>query len=419
MAFDLTAAGPILKVRYLGTIRKQLANHTYLWSQIKKKILPVSGGTFQITAHVDRTRAAGVPLAEGGTLPNADAQAYHTMTVPNRYLYGQIQVSGQAIAAARDNLGAFVQALESEVDGLQRDTAHEMNRLMHSDGLGAYGYWTAADDTSGTDIDDGRGNGFTTLPYAKTAGVSCDVLDVNAGTPYAVIGDSLVVTRGATTSTVTAITWSGANPSGSADGDVLVREDSCVASVTRYPMGIAGIISDGNPPTLATAGLQGVVVSGHDWWRAQVYGNSGVNRPLAFEDMQEVIDAIAVNSSYTEKDIGLILMNYPLRRSYYKLCISERRHINTMTLDGGWKALDFNGMPLMVDAQCKRNLMYFINFDTMAFLQTADWDWMDKDGSYLSRVAGVDAYGATLFMYGNLACYARNGNGLLDDLIEE
>ena len=85
MAFDLTAASPILKVRYLGTLRKQLANHTYLWSQIKKKIQPVSGGTFQITAHTDRTKSAVIPLAEGGTLPTADAQGYHTMTVPNKY----------------------------------------------------------------------------------------------------------------------------------------------------------------------------------------------------------------------------------------------------------------------------------------------------------------------------------------------
>lgn len=413
MAFDLTAASPILKVRYLGTLREQLAQHTYLWSQIKKKIQPVSGGTFQITAHVGRNSAAVVPLAEGGTIPTAGAQEYHTMTVPNKYVYSTLQVSGQAIAATRDNAGAFVQALESEVDGLQRDTAAEMNRLMHSTGLGEYGYWTAADDTSGTDIDDGRGNNFVTLPSGATA---CDVLD--ATNAYAVIGDSMTVTKGATGANSVAITWSAANPSGSADGDVLVREDSVVGGVSRYPIGIAGIVDDADPPAL-TGGLQGVTVSGHDWWKAQVFDASGTNRSLAFEDMQEVIDGICINSSYTEKDIGLLLCSYGVRRAYYKLCISERRHINTMTLDGGWKALDFNGMPLMVDALCKRNRIYFINFDTLGFLQTADWDWMDKDGSYLYRSATTDAYKATLFMYGNLCTYARNGNGLLDDIIEE
>ena len=336
--------------------------------------------------------------------------------------YGSIQVSGPAIAASRDSAGAFVQALESEIDGLQRDTAHEMNRILHSDGLAAYGYWTTADNTSGIDIDDNRGNGFVSLPTGKT--LNCDVL--NADGSYAVLNTGhLVVTRGATSATSVAITFSGGTVAGTADGDALVLEDTVNSSgVGLYPIGIAGIIDDGNPPAYGTgttlaAGLQDVAVSGHDWWKAQVFGNSGTNRPLAFEDMQEVIDAIAINSSYTEKDIGLLLMNYPVRRAYYKLCIAERRHINTMTLDGGWRALDFNGMPLMVDAQCWRNRIYFINFDTLGFLQTADWDWMDKDGSYLYRDSSTDAYKATLFMYGNLCTYARNGNGLLEDIIEE
>jgi len=43
---------------------------------------------------------------------------------------------------------------------------------------------------------------------------------------------------------------------------------------------------------------------------------------------------------------------------------------------------------------------------------------MDKDGSYLSRVANKDAYEAVLFHYGNLACLSRNGNGILKGVIE-
>lgn len=421
MAFDLSAASPILKVRYLGAIREQLANHTYLWSQIKKKITPVSGGAFQITSHTARSTSVGVPLAEGGTLPTASAQGYATMNVPNKYLYGTLEVSGQAIAASRDNVGAFVQALESEIDGLQKDTAQEMNRKLHGVGLGEYGYFTGNDEATPANLDDGRGNGFVTLPQGKT--LNCDILD--ADNAYAVLNTGAIpFLKGAVSSTVVSCSWASGTTGTTADGDIVVRTGSTATVDSVYqtlePMGIAGIISNLDPPIPGpVAGLQGKTVAANAYWAAQVYGNSGVNRPLAFEDMQEVLDSIAINSSTTEKDIGLILMNYPVRRSYYKLCIAERRHINTMDLDGGWKALDFNGMPLMVDAYCKRNRIYFINFDTMGFLQTADWDWMDKDGSYLTRKSGADAYQATLFMYGNLACYMRNGNGLLDDLIEE
>jgi hypothetical protein len=62
--------------------------------------------------------------------------------------------------------------------------------------------------------------------------------------------------------------------------------------------------------------------------------------------------------------------------------------------------------------------MYYVTPDTMSIFRTSDFDWADLDGSYLSRVANVDAYEGYLFHYGNLACLSRNGNGLLSDLIE-
>jgi hypothetical protein len=111
-------------------------------------------------------------------------------------------------------------------------------------------------------------------------------------------------------------------------------------------------------------------------------------------------------------------MSHGVRRAYYKLCIAERRQVNTMELDGGWKALDFNGIGLVADPQCRKNCIYFIVPDTMKIFRTSDFDWMDMDGSYLSRVSNADAYEAVMFHYGNLACLSRNGNGILKGVLE-
>jgi hypothetical protein len=159
-------------------------------------------------------------------------------------------------------------------------------------------------------------------------------------------------------------------------------------------------------------------VTGNPWWQAQIFGNSGVLRQLDLGDIQEVIDTIATQTDYSESDISLMFCNYPVRRAYFKMMLAERRQVNTMKLDGGWTALDYNGMPFVVDSQATRNRINFLVLDTVGLIRTSDFDWMDKDGSYLYRVSGKDSYAATLFHYGNLACYNRNGNGALTDILE-
>jgi hypothetical protein len=54
--------------------------------------------------------------------------------------------------------------------------------------------------------------------------------------------------------------------------------------------------------------------------------------------------------------------------------------------------------------------MYGIVPETMKIYRSSDFDWMDQDGAVLRRVSGVDAYGATLFHYGDLGVSQRNGN---------
>lgn len=404
--FDLSAASNVLKVRYLGTIREQLNNATLLMSKLEKREQMVSGKSFTVPLHTSRNKSAGRGAADYGTLPTAGQQGYETTIVPNKYLYGRLEVSGPTIAATRDNAGAFVQALESEVDGLTRDFKRQFNRQLNGNGTGWLAYWTGADDVSGTTVDDGQGNAFVHLGTGTTV---VDVVDASDNTT--ILGNDVTITLGAKGASSYSITWSG-TVAGSADGDYAVLNDT----LGNEMMGIDGIISASDPPLGA---LQSLAVASYPFWVAQSFTNSGTNRQLAFEDIQEVIDAIATQSDYTEGDIGMIFGNFPIRRSYYKLCIAERRHVNTMELDGGWKALDFNGIPFVADSQAKRNTLFFVNFDTMAIFRTSDFDWMDKDGSYLSRVANKDSYEAVMFHYGNLAALSRNGNGVLGDLLED
>lgn len=410
MAFDIAAASAVLKTQYLGPIREQLNTKTVLMARIARDsdTINPSGKSFTVPLHVARNASAGAGRADGGTLPTHGQQGYETIIVPNAYEYARIKVTGPTIRAARDNAGAFVRAVESEIKGATRDFKKAYNRQMHSDGTDALAFWTTADNTSGTPVDDKRGHGFVHLPVSGT--MTLDLIDATDNATK--LGDSIVVTLGAVSAASAAITWTG-TVTGSADEDYLVMEDSLGNSI----MGIAGIISADNPPLLS-GGLHGLPVSTKPYWVAQIVAGdtAGTNQALTLARMQQVLSKIAVNSDFDESDVEFLLTSYEVRDKYVDLLVAEKRYVNTLTLDGGFKGVEFNGIPLIPDSQCRKNRIYYVVPESMRLYQTSDVDWMEKDGAVLNRVANEDAYEATLFAYRNLGTHARNANGLLDDI---
>lgn len=408
MAFDYSAATPILKEVYLPALQELLNNATPLLAAMEKEIVPTEGGNFVISIHRTRNNASAIGRSEGSTLPTAGQQGYVRAIVPIRQLYSRINVSGKAIAATRSNKGAFLRALEAEMKYVMTDTKRGLNRQLNGDGTGALAYWTTADNTSGTDVDDNLGNGTTQLGVGS---VTCDLIDTDHSTKN---GDSIVVTRGAVSTASTAVTWTG-TVSSSGDGDYLVLEDTLGNEMT----GIQAVISAANPPLLS-GGLHGLAVATYDDWKAIVLGDDTAKVDLTFPLLQQLVSRIVSESGADESDLKMFHCHPAMRDTYVKLCQDERVFYNVMKLDGGWEAVTYNGKPIVADVQCRRNAIFAIAPSSLALMQMAPLDFMDKDGSVFYRISGgdVDAYGATAFVYQELGCKARNQNGLLKGLNE-
>lgn len=411
---DLSAASSLLKVRYLGPIREQLNGKTVLANRIDRdeSTQAVDGKSFTVPVHYKRNNQAGSGRPDGGTLPVTDYQGHTTAVVPNKYIYTGIEVTGPSIKAMKSNMGSFVRTVDMEVRGATRDMKRSFNRQLHSPGYDWLGYWTSADNTSGTDIDDSRGNGFVHLGSGAT---TCDLLTVGASTATN-RGTGIVVTMGAEGTNVFAITWTG-TVTGSADADVLVPADTVQSNISYSMMGIDGIVSNGNP-NLLSGGLHGLAVATNDWWKAQVFANSGTNRTLTLPLMQQPLSQIAVRSDYDESDVKFLLGNVFIRDKYEQLLIADKRHVNTMKLDGGFEGLEYSGKPFVVDVQCKRNRIYYITPETLKIFRNSDFDWIEGVNGVLHQRENKDAFFATMFHYGDLGCVARNGNGLLDDVTD-
>lgn len=383
---NLTTLDSILKTQYLPVLNEQLNSATVLFSRLEKDYDSVVGKNFTMALHTGRNESVAA-RAENATLPTAGAQAYKNAIVPMKYLYGQIELTGQTMKAAKVSEGAYIQALDSEMKGLMRDIKVSLNRQIWGDGTGILA-------TCGTT------SNSTTVVVDSTAklraGMRIDVLVTADGT----------TSTGATNRYVDSITSATQFViSGAAittDSSFSVYKEG---SRNLECMGMSGIFS-------ATSTLQGLDVATYPFWKANV---TAINGAITETAMQKAMDTTEINS---DCEVSAIYTTYGVRRAYQALLTTKRQYMNTMSLKGGWSALDYNGKPLIVDKDAPAGNIFFACEDDLKFYRLSDLSWMQEDGAILCRVSGKDAYSGIIFLYHEFGTTKRNGQTLLTGVTE-
>ena len=396
MGSTLSTFDAILKTQYLGPIREQLNSSSVLYSRLEKNEDSVVGKNFTIPLHYGRNEGVGA-RAEGGTLPTAGNQAYKECIVPMRYQYGRIQITGPTIKAARSNEGAFLRAVDSEMRGLERDMKSSMNRQAFGDGTGLLATVAASGSGTSTVVVDSTAKLRVGMPIdiiVKTTGAATAGL---AGTAVASITDATTFTITGTLAGSPAATY-GVYIAGSRNNEM---------------MGLSGIVSN-------TATLQSLDVDNYPWWKATVLANSGTNRAISDTLLQTAIDTLEANSSGM---CTAMYTSFGVRRAYQALLTATKQLVNTQKLQGGYEAINYLGgshgvIPMIADKDAPANKIFIVDEDELAIYRLADFDWMQEDGSILSRVSGVDAYEAVMYVYQELGTSMRNAHVLLSDITE-
>jgi hypothetical protein len=421
MSFNISEATPVMKNVYLPPVREVLNNATPLLKYIEKETQDTGGGLgLIIPLHVGRNDAAGDGSSENGTLRAAGNQSFNKTTTTARYLYSRLRVSGPVIAATKSNKGAFLKALETEMKYLMQDTKRAFNRQLHGDGRDVLGFYVTGAGGTTVTINDGLGNAFD--HFNKTT-----LVDLINGSNTTVRQAGLTATRGAISGSTRTITVDSA-----LSGAATASQDYFVKSGTlgKQMMGIAGIVSGSDPNSVIyTTGLQGLTVASEPDWAAQViYADGGSSEltsstsrvDISFEALQDALTSISVNSDYDETDVNLIITSPGMKNQYVRLARNERVFFNNMKLDGGFSAVSYNGKPIVWDPQAKRNRITFLVTETLMIARLAELDWIEVGGDVLYRISGgdVDAVGATLYAYQELAAKVRNANAVILNLNE-
>jgi hypothetical protein len=394
------------------------------------------GAEAHIPLHTNRNAGVGT-RRESSTLPVAGSQGYNMSIWDMIYLYGRINVTGPAIARMKNNKGAFLRALDSEMKGLMADVKVDMNRQMWHDGTSRLGRVTTSDTNSAT----------VAVNSSKFLHVGMEIV-LASGTD----GGGATQATVDTISSATSIIIDNATTTVTADETIFYRGNDNATLGNRDPAawntagelwGLQAIVTDENPgrvraesgdvgtggfnqTTAATGQLGQVDRAGSTFWQGNVVGdNSGTDQDIALVTLQQGFDEMEIEGDVETPN--LLMTNHGVLRSYGSLLVGDKRYpaSGVTTLDGGYQSLTFNGVPMVADKDgsdtldpTTLNAIYFLSMPSLEMQVLQDWGWMDKDGATLSRVADQDAYEATMFAYMNLACTRPNANAVYIDITE-
>lgn len=453
-----------LKDYYLPAIQDYMGQSKILSSIIETNEKDVSGRKALIQCKVGGSTGFGA-RGDGEALPDASYQKFKTNEVKMKYNYGRVAFSGPTIRATRDLQGSYAKVVETEIEGIVEDVAKDINRQMWGAGYGVLGRWrsgTADPYTlqkryySNSAGGDGFGSTFGAkyLKNYNTANVvTLSFASSNAGCTAATVDDTKMTipltgaidTSGAYYDTLGTTHTDPAPSPGEAAGTFLIRvgnmaslTSSSIAGAGRKEMvGIRGIVTDTNLDDISftdgpSAGvgfaassapaedpLQGLSVDSYSWFKAKVDSHSSGRylgqRSLSLNLMQKMFDNIE-DATADGSPPEIILTTKAIRREYIDLMSTQKRFVDTMDIDGGWKGISYNGVFFGTDIDAIDGEMYFLTPSDLQLYRMSDYEWMREDGSVLSRVSGYDAYEAVFFRYAELGVNNRATQGVITDL---
>jgi hypothetical protein len=357
-----------------------------------------AGRQWVIALHTTRNES-GTARNEGETLPQPGQQGWADLLDSVKKEYKQIQITGFSIEVSERSVASYLRLLEAETTGAVNDLRKDMNRQAYGDQRGTLCQITA-DGTNTVTVDN--------LQYLRV-GMIVDI--VNQSTD-AVLAATRTITAINTTTRV--VTYNGADATAVAGTHVLCVEGNW----KRELNGLRRIVRSDLTQNYTLHGIDSSV-AGNEYWKAkQVDGANGI---FDEDQGQLLLDTIGAEGWETE----MILTTRGIRRRYVNTLKAQKRwnDASAGTMHGGFKYIDFNGMPLVFDDDCPKQHMFFIRPQDYLWvnLHGMDFKWMNRDGAILRKVENpdLDAYKGTLYKYCDLGITKRKVQGVVYNLADD
>ena len=382
----ITNADKALKTFYLGVLADQLnvgvnpllakigQTSADVWGKEVKKLAPygINGGI-----------GSG---EENDNLPNSGSNNYAQFTLTLKNLYGKIELSDKAIRASQNSAGAFVNLLNAEMDGLLKASKFNFGRMLYGDGSGLIATTVSGENIPANAV-------AVNSVKALMEGMTVDVYNANGAKNSELSGARILSVDRANKTVLLSKTASSAVGAGC---KIYVQ-----GSKDNEITGLEAIFGDSDY-------IYGLKRS--DYSFLTPYKNT-VDGTVTVSAIQDAIDAVEETSG---GNIDFIVASYAVRKQYVDHLSATRTNVDYLTLDGGYKALSYSGVPFIADRFVADEDAYLLNSADFKLHQLCDWRWLEgESGSVLHQIPGKACYSATLVKYADLLCERPMGQAKL------
>mgnify|MGYP006956029233 CR=1 FL=1 len=386
----MTSADNALKSLYLDVVTEQLNTGVNpLLAKIKQSTNDVWGKEIRKLAQYGVNGGIGAGT-EDGNLPQAAGNNYKQFVLTLKNLYGTIEISDKAIRASENNVGAFVNLLNAEMEGLVKSSSFNFGRMLFGDGNGVLAKVS------------GIASGVITVSSVKNIaeGMMIDFRNAS-GEVISAAGVRRITSIDRANKTITV--------SGTTLTTTEVPTNSLVCIQGSYGQEITGLGAIFN----SSGTLYGLSKTDNKWLNPYIKSSTG---ELTEEKIQTAIDYLDENAG---SKVNFIVCSYGVKRAFQKLMNTYKKNVDVMELEGGYKTISYNGIPVVADRFCPDGTMYLLNTDDFTLHQLCDWQWLEgEDGKVIKQVAGKPVYTATLVKYADLLCDRPCGQGMLSGITE-
>lgn len=310
--------------------------------------------------------------SETDALPTTSNNDYVRFVAELKNLFGRIEISDKAVRASANNAGSFVNLLSDEMEGLVKASAFNLGRMLYGDGSGLLATATSVD---GKTVACDKVNNLI-------EGMLIDVYTAGAMKSTTPIKVTYVdrVNKTFTYTTSATITIEA--------GDMFYVQGSKDKEIS----GLGKLFDD-------SASIYGVSKADYQWLKPY---KSTSETEISDILIQQAIDFLDMN---VDSQINFITCSSAVRRAYQEYLGAYRRNIDIATLEGGYKTISHNGIPVVADRFVEDDTMFLLNTNDFCLHELCDWKWLEgEDGRILRQNQGYPTYSATLVKYAELIC---------------